>query len=153
QLPSSDQHSLARPVNEAKMKLRLESKKLITLVLVLWAGLFVWASSQTNEVAPNDQSSSEQSPPTFTIVDLGTLGGNSSMATAIAARGGSRFAGMIVGTSTPADNTSHAFLFSNGQMLDLNTLCDLSSSDFAVLTAATSIDNAGCIVGEGVTLN
>jgi probable HAF family extracellular repeat protein len=123
-------------------------RKLLTSIFFGVAGLIL-IKAQTDSSSTPKQAATLS----FDVVDLGTLGGNSSTAATMSAKGGSSFAGMIVGSSTAADNTSHAFLFNNGQMLDLNTLCDLSKSDFAVLTAATSIDNDGRIVGEGVTLN
>ncbi len=53
----------------------------------------------------------------------------------------------------PADNAEHAFLFVGGQMYDLNTLCDLSLSNFKVLTVAKTITDSCLIIGEGVTMN
>ena len=85
----------------------------------------------------------------FDLTDLGTLGGNSSSAASMGGQHGRNAAGMIVGTSKAADNSSRAFLYSNGQMSDLNSLCDLTKTNFAVLTAATSIDDDGAIIGEG----
>src|SRR3984893_10903713 len=72
----------------------------------------------------------------FTVTDLGTLGGATSQANGVAGSGVIS-AGMIVGSSTTSDNSEHAFLYTNGQIFDLNTLCDLSQSDFKVLTVAT----------------
>src|SRR5207302_9693677 len=63
--------------------------------------------------------------PSFTVTDLGTLGGNTSTANSVAGNGANA-AGMIVGSSTIADNSEHAFLFVEDKMYDLNTLCDLS---------------------------
>ena len=89
---------------------------------------------------------------TFTVTDLGTLGGAASQANGVAGHGANA-AGMIVGSSTVSDNSEHAFLYSNGQMFDLNTLCDLSQSGFKVLTVATSISDSCLIIGGGITTN
>ncbi len=88
----------------------------------------------------------------YDVVDLGTLGGATSTANGITAQG-TNAAGMIVGSSTTNDNSEHAFLYANGQMFDLNTLCDLSKSDFRVLTVAKTINDSCLIVGEGITTN
>src|SRR5215471_13263310 len=71
----------------------------------------------------------------YTVTDLGTLGGSTSTAFSVGGQGPNA-AGMIVGSSTTSDNSEHAFLFVDGQMFDLNTLCDLSQSDFKILTVA-----------------
>ena len=53
-----------------------------------------------------------------TMTDLGNLGGGTSGAYAINA------SGQIVGTSFTSDNMWHAFLYSSGSMIDLNSLID-----------------------------
>jgi probable HAF family extracellular repeat protein len=88
----------------------------------------------------------------YTVQDLGTLGGTSSSANSVAGQG-QNAAGMVVGTSTLSDGSEHAFLYVNGQMYDLNTLCDLSLSNFKVLTSAKSISDSAHIIGEGITNN
>ncbi len=88
----------------------------------------------------------------YTVVDLGTLGGTSSVATNVGTQGANT-SGMIVGESATTDNAQHAFLYLNGQMFDLNTLCDLSQSDFRVLVVAKSISDSCLITGEGITNN
>ena len=86
----------------------------------------------------------------YSVTDLGTLGGSMSSANGVAGPGHNA-AGMIVGSSTTSDGTEHAFLYVGGQMYDLNTLCDLSLSNFRVLTVAKSISDSCLIIGEGIT--
>jgi probable HAF family extracellular repeat protein len=76
-------------------------------------------------------------PASYAIVDIGTLGGPSSAAASL-----NRF-GDVVGAATTGDGVSHAFLYRNGQMLDLGTLPGGSSS------YATAINDRGDIVGYG----
>lgn len=88
----------------------------------------------------------------YSVVDLGTLGGTTSTANGVAS-GGTNASGMVVGSSTMSDNTEHAFLYAGGQIFDLNTLCDLAQSDFRVLTVAKAISDSCVIIGEGITTN
>ncbi|HEY7314840.1 MAG TPA: DUF3466 family protein [Gemmataceae bacterium] len=80
----------------------------------------------------------------YVVTDLGTFGGTVSSASGI------NDAGQVVGTATTSDNTSHAFLYSNGTMTDLNSLLP-SNSGFSYLVAATAINDNGQIVGYGLT--
>lgn len=73
-------------------------------------------------------------------VDLGTLGGSASRATAINGRG------MVVGDSTTADGQTHAFLWRHGVMTDLGTL----GGDFS---SAVAVNDAGHVVGESRTVD
>src|ERR1700738_4964625 len=92
-----------------------------------------------------------QAPLSYSVTDLGTLGGATSSASGSAGQQSQNTAGMIVGTSAVSDGSDHAFLYVKGQMFDLNMLCDLSQSDFSVLSAAKTINDCCLIVGEGVT--
>jgi probable HAF family extracellular repeat protein len=69
------------------------------------------------------------------MVDLGTLGGPYSEATAISNRG------QIVGVSRSATGEYHAFLWENSRMIDLGTL---PGGDYSV---AAAINNRGQAVG------
>jgi probable HAF family extracellular repeat protein len=73
--------------------------------------------------------------------DLGTLGGKSSYAYGI------NNAAEVVGYSD-VNGSSHAFLFKDGLILDLNTLIDLSAG--WILTSAYAINGSGQIVGSGL---
>ena len=90
--------------------------------------------------------------PNFTVTDLGTLGGNTSTANSVGGNGANA-EGMIVGSSTTADNSEHAFLFVEDKMYDLNNLCDLSQTNFKVLTVARTISDSLVIIGDGITKN
>src|SRR5438067_11970096 len=88
---------------------------------------------------------------TFTVTDLGTLGGNTTTATSVVGHG-MNAAGMIVGSSMTADNSEHAFRYVD-TMYDLHLLCDLSQSGFKVLTVARTISDSCVIIGDGLTTN
>ena len=71
----------------------------------------------------------------YVITDLGTLGGTTSIATAI------NDAGQIAGSSAIAGGTAqHAFLWQGGRMTDLGTLG-------GTMTSPTGINGAGHVVG------
>lgn len=76
--------------------------------------------------------------------DLGTLGGNNSTAN------GLNSAGQVVGYSyiNTTSLYTHAFLYSNGSMLDLNDLI-VSAGNWS-LNGATAINDTGQIVGYGL---
>ena len=76
------------------------------------------------------------------VVDLGTLGGSESSASDVNNHG------QIVGWSLNASGQRRAFLYSNGEMVDLNTLLEPGSG--WVLLSANAINDAGQITGEGL---
>jgi probable HAF family extracellular repeat protein len=62
--------------------------------------------------------------------------------------------GQVVGSDQSlAGGPQYGFLYAGGVILDLNTLVDLSGSNFSHLSDATAISNTGCIVGTGTTKN
>jgi probable HAF family extracellular repeat protein len=63
--------------------------------------------------------------------------------------------GVIVGSSGdhPEWTETHAFVFENGQMHDLNDLVVDLAEEWAVLIHANAVNNAGVIVGYGRTLD
>jgi probable HAF family extracellular repeat protein len=79
-----------------------------------------------------------QSP--FAIIDLGTLGGSSSRATAVNARG------QVVGGSATASSSGHAFSWTQaGGMIDLGASTDPSVPGY---TSAAAVNEAGQVVGS-----
>jgi probable HAF family extracellular repeat protein len=76
--------------------------------------------------------------PEYTIIDLGTLGGTSSIATGI------NDLGEVVGYSSLPNLQDHAFLYSAGQIKDLGTLGGGNS-------AAFGINNSSEVVGDSET--
>jgi probable HAF family extracellular repeat protein len=75
--------------------------------------------------------------PRYSLTDLGTLGGTTSEAA------GLNTLGDVVGWSATADGANHAFLYRNGQMIDLGTLPGGSES------YATAISDEGVVAGYG----
>jgi probable HAF family extracellular repeat protein len=61
--------------------------------------------------------------PSYTVIDLGTLGGNSSRGQAINDRG------QVTGISRTSSGEDHAFLYDHGTMTDLGTLRGSDRSD------------------------
>jgi len=74
----------------------------------------------------------------YTITDLGTLGGNYSSPTSV------NYAGQVVGTSTTTYGVSRAFAWWHGTMIDLGTL----GGDYS---SAAGINDHGLIVGTAAT--
>ena len=77
--------------------------------------------------------------------DLGTLGGTHSEGTAINA------SGQVTGYSETTDGSQHAFLFSDGQMQDLNDLVDRTppGGHFITLEIGVAITDTGFILANG----
>lgn len=83
------------------------------------------------------------------MTDLGTLDGdNSSYASAIN-DSGQVVGNSVVGGNYNAEFNAHAFLFSNGEMIDLSLLAPVVAAGWTFLHAVDINDN-GQIVGEGV---
>ena len=74
-----------------------------------------------------------------TLQDIGTFGGRQTIALDI------NNAGQVVGVSGLPDNSNHAFLYSNGTLVDLNSQIDPAAG--WVLLGAASINEAGQIAG------
>lgn len=79
------------------------------------------------------------------ITDLGTLGGSNSVAVDI------NESGQIIGYSNFSDdiNNNHAFLYSDGEMIDLSLLPAVLNAGWTQLYAA-AINDHGQIVGSGM---
>ncbi len=77
------------------------------------------------------------------VLNLGGLGGNMASAKDISNNG------LIVGTASVADGSSHAFVFVNGGMVDLNSVISSGGTGW-VLTSANALNDTGVIVGEGM---
>jgi probable HAF family extracellular repeat protein len=103
-----------------------------SLLLLLGA----WSCSSDEPTGPSAApASTTASAVTWTVRDLGTLGGSGSTANGINA------AGVIVGSSSlPGDTRSHAFVWKNGVMSDLGALAGGESE-------AVAINDNGVIVG------
>ncbi|MEW4568400.1 hypothetical protein AB1L88_11085 [Tautonia sp. JC769] len=77
------------------------------------------------------------------VIDLGTLGGQSSIAVAINDHG------QVAGTSQTADGPNHAFLYTDGEMIDLGRLPEPRewySPDSG--SGASDLNNLGQVVGD-----
>ena len=119
------------------MNRRVTSFVLIWVIVVTSGGA---ALAQTDVADP----SARNQNPAYVTTDLGTLGGEISVATALSE------SGRVVGWSTTApdqvafDPGTHAFLWENGQMTDLDAL----GGDISV---ANDVNDAGQVVGVSIT--
>ena len=75
------------------------------------------------------------------MVDLGTLGGTSSYGYSINA------SGQVTGSASTAGGISHAFVYSNGVLTDLNDLIPIGLG--ITLTEARAINDLGQIAANG----
>ncbi|HEX5220944.1 MAG TPA: PKD domain-containing protein [Verrucomicrobiae bacterium] len=100
------------------------------------AGQVIGTSATTNDAQVNGFIYSSGA-----MTNLGTLGGTYSAPRAI------NDVGQVVGEAQTANFTMHAFLWQNGNMVDLNTLLPAGSG--WQLSSAYLINNAGRIVGQG----
>ena len=85
-----------------------------------------------------------------TMTDLGTLGGDYSWAQGINDSGQVTGASRISGTCGPPLCTTHAFIYTDGAMYDLNSLVTDGLNPGTVLGQATDISDSGFIVADGV---
>jgi probable HAF family extracellular repeat protein len=105
------------------------------LILIVSIASSALGAASTLRVADAAQSS-----PSWTVRDLGTLGGRESWATSV------NTAGMVVGASRPVPGSAptHAFLWQDGEMADLGTLGGTFST-------AVAINGRGQVIGMSGT--
>ena len=96
------------------------------------------ASNNATSIFINPGTPAEGDIGTYWVMNLGTLGGLTSTATAV------NTLGQVVGYSETAAGETHAFLFSGGAMTDLGTLG-------GVYSVATGINASGQVVGYSQT--
>ena len=80
---------------------------------------------------------------TQAMTDIGTLGGAASEGLAVNA------SGQVVGWANTAAGAQDGFLYTGGQMLDLNSLLDASDAATYTISSATAINDSGQIVANG----
>jgi probable HAF family extracellular repeat protein len=104
------------------------------LVISLLLGFGTFATSASAQQIPIDNPT--PLAPSYTLLDLGTLGGTASAPTAIDSFGN------VVGYSSTADGSSHAFYYeiNTGLMADLGTLGGATS-------LANALNDNGTVVG------
>lgn len=111
-----------------------------TLTLIA-AMTFSAALATTVRLTAQEQQEDKKEHRRYTVQDLGTLGGTSSVAEGISNRG------WVVGSANLAgDQSGHAFLRRDGVMTDLGTLGGLNSQEQWPVK-----DNRGLIVGSAET--
>src|SRR5215470_13310133 len=97
----------------------------------------VFAARTTSvQLAAQEQN---QQPPSYTVTDLGTLGGTFGIANHV-----NNSSSVVGSANLPGDTESHAFLWSKGIKTDLGTLGGPNS-------AATFINERGEVVGTADT--
>lgn len=159
-----DRRSLIKPLAMAVIALRKSVLCMALLPLCYFTGA-IPASAQSYNITDlgtlsgdsksigmglNDagQAVGDSSNPTAAIAtlfssgkatNLGSLGGNVSIANAI------NSGGQVAGRSTVLDSTFHAFLFTNGALVDIH-----SASLFPAGTYAFGINKSGQVVGQGL---
>jgi probable HAF family extracellular repeat protein len=110
------------------------------LIPVLSASVALWTAGCTSRESPTEplaSASSARGPArAYTALDLGTLGGDFSLARDV------NSAGQVVGISLSADGRGHAFLWEKGVMTDLGSLPG------GVSGIATGINPRGQVVGN-----
>jgi probable HAF family extracellular repeat protein len=114
----------------------------VALAPILVLALLACGEEATSPVGPDRPAtpSPAVTAATYTIKDLGTLGGHRSQARAI------NKVGAIVGSSTLSSGAEHAFIYKAGVMRDLGALAGGQS-------AALAINDSGVIVGSSRILS
>ncbi len=112
------------------------------------AGSGINASGQvtgTANIAQNQNHAFITNAATNAMIDLGTLGGTNSGASAI------NDSGEVTGYSQTSGNAAnHAFLYTNGHMLDLNALLSTTQASLYTITSGEGINDSGQIVADGI---
>jgi len=112
-----------------------------------WIGAMVLAASATATVQAQSAAHAARAKPLrlqgagWTLVDLGTLGGPGSYATAVTN------AGLVVGCSDVAGAGTHAFVYQSGVMRDLGTGTDSASGN----SCAYAANDTGTIAGRAAS--
>lgn len=113
---------------------------ILAALLTVLAGGCTDDSPQTTGPSPEGSGPAAAIPSTYTIKNLGTLGGNYSRARAI------NNVGQTVGSSRTSSGQVHAFLYQAGVMKDLGALA-------GGLSEANDINDAGVVVGYSTVLS
>jgi len=120
------------------MQIRGIGLNILDLVVAVWFAFAIMRTIKNNitvaTVAVMLSLLASQAKGRVTLEQLGTLGGDFSMATGI------NESGQIVGASTTFDGKRHAFLYSNNLMIDLDT----QNTDNSI---AAAINDFGQVVG------